>query len=125
MPTGDEVYAERVIQILTKMLRASVGIFENFGYFGRLIIQVVVGNIRGLKLASLISRQEAVPFDDPRICQELNMKIEVVYSLDEIKKNETAILSSVYTDLLRVFQITLEDKVLTWRLNYLITHLPD
>lgn len=124
MPTSEEIYAERVIQILIKMLRASVRIFEHFGYFGRLSIQVLVNDVRGMKLEGLIPRAEARPFDDPRICQEDNVKIEGSYSLDEIKTNETAIVSPVYNDLLRSFQVTLEDAVLEWRLKYLITYLP-
>ena len=123
MPTEEEVYAERVIQFLTKMLRASVGIFENFGYFGRLSIQLLFGNIRGIKIVSLIPRTEAVQFDGPRMCQDENIKIEEIRSLDEIKTNETEILSSIYNDLLRAFQITVTDEILIWRLNSLIGHL--
>jgi hypothetical protein len=124
MPTPDEVYAERVIQILAKMLRASVRIYEHFGYFGRLSVQVLVGGARGMKLLSLIPRAEANPFDDPRMCQEDNIKTGGSYSLDEIKTDETAILGSVYNDLLRGFQIVLENATLTWRLNNLVSHLP-
>ena len=123
MPTEEEVYAERVIQFLTKMLRASVGIFENFGYFGRLSIQLLFGNIRGIKIVSLIPRTEAVQFDGPRMCQDENIKIEEIRSLDEIKTNETEILSSIYNDLSRAFQITVTDEILIWRLNSLIGHL--
>ena len=105
------------------MLRASVGIFENFGYFGRLSIQLLFGNIRGIKIVSLIPRTEAVQFDGPRMCQDENIKIEEIRSLDEIKTNETEILSSIYNDLSRAFQITVTDEILIWRLNSLIGHL--
>jgi hypothetical protein len=124
MPTPEEVWAERVIQILTIILRVSVKIFEHFEYFGRLSVQVGIGDIRGMKLQSLIPRTVAHPFDDPRMSQQNNMRMEGSYSLDEIRTNETAIVGSVYNDLLRGFQITLEDATFTWRLNYLMTNLP-
>jgi len=124
MPTPDEVYAERVIQILAKMLRASVRIYEHFGYFGTLSVEVSLEDIRGMKLLSLIPRREVYPFDDQRMCQEENIKTKGSYSLDKIKTDETAILASVYNDLLRGFQIALENATFTWRLNYLILHLP-
>jgi hypothetical protein len=118
MPSSEEIYAERVIQTLIKMLRTSVRIFEHFGYFGRLSIQVLLSNVRGMKLKGLIT--EAHSFYDPRFCQEFNVNIEGSYSLDEIKINESAIVSLFYSDLLRSFQVTLEDAVLDWRLKYLI-----
>jgi hypothetical protein len=124
MPTPEEVYAERVIQILVKTLRASVRIYEHFGYFGRLSLQVIVGDVRGMKLLSLIPRAEAFPFEDPRSCQEGDIRIGGSYSIDEIRTGETAILSSVYNDLLRGFQIVMEDAAFTWRLNQLVAHLP-
>ena len=116
-----EVYAERIIQILTKMLRVSITIFEKFGYFGRLSTQTSVVNIRGMNLISLLPN---TTFDDPVTCQEANIKIERIYSWDEIKTNENELLKSVYSDLLRGFQTTLEENVLTERLSSLITHLP-
>jgi hypothetical protein len=122
MPTQDEVYGERVIQILAKMLRASVRIYEHFGYFGRLSVQVSVGGVQRMKLLSLIPN--TVPFDDPRTCQEDDIRIEGSYPLDKIRMDETAILSSVYNDLLRGFQIALDNTVLSARLNYLVLHLP-
>jgi hypothetical protein len=124
MPSPEEVYAERAIQILAKMLRASVRIFEHFEYFGRLSIQVTVGDIRGIKLSGLIPKQYAFPFDEPRISLEGDIRIEESRSLDDIKENETVILSSVYNDLLRGFQISLRDTDLKWRLDYLLKNLP-
>jgi hypothetical protein len=122
MPTPEEVYAERIIQILAKMLRASVEIYEHFGYFGRVSVQVLIGTLRGMKLRSLIA--EARPFDDPRTCQVHSVRIEGSYSLEKIRADETAILGSVYNDLLRSFQIVLDSTTLSWRLNYLVQHLP-
>jgi hypothetical protein len=75
-----------------------------------------------MKLTSLI--REAVAFDDPRTCNEVNIETSGTYSLDEIRTDAKAILSSVYNDLLRGFQITLDEATFTWRLNYLMTHLP-
>jgi len=106
------------------MLRASVRIYEHFGYFGTLSVEVSLEDIRGMKLLSLIPRREVYPFDDQRMCQEENIKTKGSYSLDKIKTDETAILASVYNDLLRGFQIALENATFTWRLNYLILHLP-
>jgi len=123
MPNTNDVYAERTIQILAKTMRASTNIFEHFGYFGKLSIELLLREVRGIELTSLITGIGA-EFDEPRTCPDEEIKIERLYSLAEIRANERAILASFYNDLLRAFQVTLPEAALASRLDNLITHLP-
>lgn len=124
MPNADDVYAERVIQILTKMMRTGTRIFEHFGYFGKLYIEIALREVRGLRLTSLI-RDIRAEFEDPRTCGETEIKIERLHSLDDITENERKVLLSFYNDLLRSFQVTLENTTLDTRLGRLIETLPE
>ena len=124
MKNSEEVYAERVVQILAEILRASTKIYERFEYFGRLSIKVHVAVAVGTKIISLIPRNKATPFDDPRTCKEGYLQLEESRLLNEIKDNKNEILQSVYNSLLRAFQISLDDKILNWRLDYLLENLP-
>lgn len=121
MRTPQGVYIERVVQVLTKMLRASVNIFEQLEYFGKLSIEITVGNVQGLEFQNLIPN---TVFPEHYFCQKTNIEIEDIRSLDEVKEQETEILHSIYNKLLRSFEMSLETAVLDQRLDWLLRHLP-
>jgi hypothetical protein len=118
---GTGIFAERVIQMLAKMMRASVIIFKHFDYFGRLSIKTSLTEITGMQLANMIPMTQ---FDDEPPTAAGDFSIERSYSIDELESDELNILGSFYNELLRGFQVTLEESAVTIRLNYLITHLP-
>jgi hypothetical protein len=124
MPTADDVHAERVIQILAKMMRTGTRLFEHFGYFGNVNIEMALKEITGLQLTSLI-RDIGAEFDEPRTSNEAEIKIKRVYSFDNIRLDEQTILLSFYSDLLRSFQVSLENDTLVTRLTRLTRVLPE